>query len=168
MTTKQLIGQVDRFIAVVAGMVFFGSLALLWRLNSVTGNRTGFDLLPLPWNDEEFRRLKLKVALRPANDGRWLWFLIVAFIVLTGSLLARRHWVAIGAGVAALGFLFLVRRVLQADFVRQFGEDSLGRFSERETWSVAGVGFYVAFGAIVVNICVAVFGAVAQWARANS
>jgi hypothetical protein len=168
MTIKQLIGQVDRILGVVAGMMFFGSLALLWRRNSVTGNRTGFDLLPLPWNDEEFKRLKLKMVLRPANDGRWLWFLIVAVLVMTGSLLVRRHGLAIVAGVAALGFLFLVRRVLAAHFVREFGEDSLGQFSERETWSEVGVGFSVACGAVVVSICVALFGAFARGAQANS
>jgi hypothetical protein len=168
MNTKWLVGPINRILGVVAGAVFIGSLALPWRHHVITGNRTGLDLLPLPWNDEEFTRLKLKMTLRPANDGRWLWFLVVAVLVLTIALVVRHRLIATLVGIAALGFMFLVRRVLEAHFVREFGEDSLGRFSERESWSEVGVGFYVAFGAVAVSICVALCGALAHFVMNRS
>jgi hypothetical protein len=159
MTAKRLIELIDRPLGVVAGTMFFISLALPWRLNAKTGSRTGFDLLPLPWNDTEFKRLNLRLPLRPANDGRWLWFLIVTVLMLTIALFVRNRLIATIAGAAALGFLFLVRKVIDAYNVREFGEDSLGRMFETQTFSFAGVGFYVALGAVVLNVCLALGGA---------
>jgi hypothetical protein len=169
MIAKLLKGNIDRIVSVAAAAVFLGSLLMPWRLNSKTGDRRGIDLLPLPWNDEEFVRIKLNMALRPANDARWLWFAIVAVFVLTVTLCVRRRSVAILAGAAALGFLFLFRRVLEADFIREFGADASGQFFERETWSTAGLGLSVAAGAVIVRVCVTVIGiAVLTFVKRNS
>jgi hypothetical protein len=113
--------------------VCFGSLAVPWQRNAISGSRSGVD-----------------VVMESANDGRWLRLVLISVVAATAAGLIRFRVLSIGALCAAGIFLLLLRQETHSQYTRAFGQDSLGRVIEPEAASRVGLGFYVAVGAVLV------------------
>jgi hypothetical protein len=148
---------IDRMLSGVGLATCLGALALRWQHNTISGSRSGMDLLRRYLRDGGRRSATLHLPFSPARDHRWLMLFLVSVAVATVATFARRRLVAICAMVCAGTFLLLVRYVILGNTVRQFGEDSTGQFFETAAASSVGVGYYVAVGALLVVMSTALF-----------
>jgi hypothetical protein len=104
----------------------------------------------------------MDLLVRSSFHGRWMQFFLAFAVVASGATLGRVRLLAIPTGLGALAFLLLVRGTVRADFVRSFGEDSLGRFTESEATSTLGFGYFVAVGAVVMILAGAILDAASR------
>jgi hypothetical protein len=120
-----------RLLAVTAGAGYFTTLTLPWQRNAISGSRKGIDVLG-----------------RPGSDGRWLAVSLLAVALATAAWWLGFFRVAtIAAAAGALSLVF-VRRLVQGDFARSYGQDPLGRVDERDAFSSVTIGYYCAVAAV--------------------
>jgi biotin transporter BioY len=122
----------DRLPAGIAAAAYVVALFLPWEHNSISGSKTGFELL------------------RSSSEGYLLAFFLVSIAAATAATLTRHARLAIVSVVASAFFLLPVAAAIRSHWTRSIGQDGLGRVTEFESISKLGAGFFVAAGLVVL------------------
>jgi predicted neutral ceramidase superfamily lipid hydrolase len=122
----------DRLPAGIAIAACVVALFLPWEHNSISGTKTGFELLG------------------SSSEGYVLALFLVSIAVATAATLTRHALVAIVSVVASAFFLLREAAAIRSHWTISIGRDGLGRVAEFESISKLGAGFFVAAGLVVL------------------
>jgi predicted neutral ceramidase superfamily lipid hydrolase len=122
----------DRLPAALAVAACVVALFLPWEHNSISGSKTGLELL------------------RSSSEGYLLAVFLVSISVATAATLARPALVAIVSVVASAFFLLREAAAIRSHWTRSIGQDGLGRVTEFESLSQLCGGFFVAAGLVLL------------------
>jgi hypothetical protein len=128
--TKTL--NADRLPAGIAAAACVVALSLPWEHNSISGTKSGFELLG------------------SSSEGYSLTLFLVTIAVATAATLTRHALLAIVGIIASAFFLLRQAATIRSHWTRSIGRDGLGRVTEFESTSKLGAGFFVAAGLVVL------------------
>ncbi len=121
-----------RLRSCIAAAAYVVALCLPWEHNSISGTKSGFELL---W---------------PSSEGYSLALFVVSIAVATAATLTRHELLAIVSAIASAFFLLREAAAIRSHWTRTIGRDGLGRVTEFESISELGAGFFVAAGLVVL------------------